>query len=371
MHYNWQQKNWPNFIYTLHEVEDALFAFVQETGHTTGLLKAMPEDVRIESIINAMVTEAIKTSAIEGEYLSRQDVVSSIKNNLGINKKQERIKDKNAQGAGELMVAVRNTFAMPLTEEMLFSWHKMLLQKQSHISVGIWRSHQEPMQVISGTIGKENIHFEAPPSTRVAKEMKQFIQWFNDTAPGNTKEIKKAPVRAAIAHLYFESIHPFEDGNGRIGRAIAEKALSQTTGNPVLLSLSQTIEVNKKPYYQALETAQRSNEITAWIKYFVTTIVAAQVAAKELIHFTLHKTSFFDRYKSMLNERQLKVIGKMLQAGPQGFEGGMNATKYISITKTSKATATRDLQDLLEKNVLQKNEQGGRSTSYTLTIIKE
>jgi len=367
MTYNWQQPGWPQFNYHLKDTEAALFAFAVETGHISGVLKALPDDVEAETIINTMAAEAIKTSEIEGEYLSRQDVVSSIRNHLGLNKKLLRVKDKRSQGAGELMVAVRNTFLLPLTEAMLFLWHKMLLRQNTTIQVGAWRKHKAPMQVVSGMIGKEKIHFDAPPSAKVAGEMRRFIQWFNDTAPGGKMEIKQAPVRSAIAHLYFESIHPFEDGNGRIGRAIAEKALSQTIGRPVLLSISQTIETDKKSYYKALETAQRSNEITNWIKYFVATIIQAQVQTKILIDFTLQKTKFFDRYKPLLNERQLEAIQKMLEAGVAGFKGGMTAKKYISITRTSKATATRDLQQLTDAGVLL-NSGGGRNTHYLLNM---
>jgi Fic family protein len=367
MKYNWQQQDWPDFKYNSEELEDMLFAFAEETGYTTGLLKTLPEDIRIETMINIMVSEAIKTSEIEGEYLSRQDVVSSVRNNLGLNEKEDKVKDKKAQGAGQLMVAVRNTFSFPLTENILFSWHKMLLDQNTKITIGNWRMHNEPMQVVSGAIGKEKIHFEAPPSARVPKEMHKFIQWFNDTAPGGKKEIKKAPIRSAIAHLYFESIHPFEDGNGRIGRAIAEKALSQTIGRPVLLSLSQTIEADKKSYYSALEIAQHSTEITPWMKYFLNTILIAQLQAKKLVDFTLKKASFFDHFENQFNDRQLKVIRKMLDAEPKGFEGGMTANKYISITKVSKATATRDLQLLTEsKALLLKG--GGRSIHYILNI---
>lgn len=367
MSYNWQQSNWPNFTYTLHDIEDILFVLAEETGHISGLLKVMPESLQLETIIDIMVSEAIKTSEIEGEFLSRPDVMSSVRNNLGLNTVPERIKDKKAQGAAELMVSVRNTFAEPLTQEVLFSWHQMLLRQNTKMLVGDWRRHTEPMQIISGAIGREKIHFEAPPSSQVPAEMKKFIKWFNDSAPGGSKEIKKAPVRSAIAHLYFESIHPFEDGNGRIGRAIAEKAMSQTIGRPVLLSLSQTIEADKKTYYKELETAQRSNEITEWIKYFVTATLNAQIEARRLIDFTLKKTNFFDRFKSKFNERQLKAINKMLDAEPKGFEGGMTATKYISITKASKATATRDLQSLVALGVLI-NEGGGRSTHYKLNL---
>jgi len=366
MIYNWQQKDWPNFTYNLQEVEDLLFVFAEETGHVTGLLKIMPEDMQLEAIINMMVAEAIKTSEIEGEYLSREDVVSSIRNNLGINVNPAKVKDKKAQGAGELMVEVRNTFAAALTKEVLFAWHEMLMSQSSRIHIGVWRSHSEPMHVVSGAIGKEKIHFEAPPSASVPYEMQQFIQWFNDTAPGGVAAIKKAPVRSAIAHLYFESIHPFEDGNGRIGRAIAEKALSQTLGRPVLLSLSQTIEADKKSYYTALENGQGNNQITSWIKYFVNTILAAQLQAKELIAFTLKKAKFVDHFKEELNDRQLKVTKRML-AEPGGFKGGINANKYKSITKTSKATATRDLQLMVNLGLVEVV-GGGRSTHYHLKM---
>jgi len=256
-----------------------------------------------------------------------------------------------------------------LTEKKLFVWHKLLLGRGKGIEVGQWRTHEDPMQVISGSNGKEKIHYEAPPSSRVPKEMNRFIKWFNDTAPGGKLEIKKAPVRSAIAHLYFETIHPFEDGNGRIGRAIAEKALSQTIGRPVILSLSKIIEAKKNLYYHSLEKAQRSNEITPWIKYFVSTSLEAQIEAEIEIDFTLKKTKFFDRFKDKLNDRQLSVIKRMFDEGIKGFEGGMNARKYIGITKTSKATATRDMQQLLEMGAfIQFGKAGGRSTSYQLSI---
>ena len=196
--------------------------------------------------------------------------------------------------------------------------------------------------------------------------MRRFIAWFNDTAPGGNHEIKKAPVRSAIAHLYFESIHPFEDGNGRMGRAISEKALSQTIGRPVMISLSQVIEADKKSYYKALGKGQRKNEISEWLQYFVGVVFGAQIAAKKLISFTLQKSMFIDRYKMQLNERQMKMLLKMLESS-NGFVGGISAKKYISITKTSKATATRDLQQLLEIGALI-SKGGGRSTHYSINF---
>lgn len=367
MRYNWQQEDWPNFVYQIQEVEDMLFEFTELTGQVAGTLKALPEPVRMDTLINMMVVEAIKTSEIEGEYLSRQDVVSSIRNNLGLNTTPDLVRDRMSGGAGELMVDVRNTYAEPLSEAKLHDWHRMILGDSRHINAGAWRKDEAPMQVISGALGREKIHFEAPPSDRVPGEMQKFITWFNNTAPGAEAEIKKAPVRAAVAHLYFETIHPLEDGNGRIGRAIAEKALSQTIGRPVLLSLSRTIEGDKKAYYAALEVAQRGNEITPWMQYFVQLTLQAQREAQEGIDFSLRKAAFFDRYRPVLNERELKVIRKMLDAGPEGFEGGMSAKKYMSITSSSKATATRDLQHLAELGVLV-IEGGGRSTRYGLNI---
>lgn len=367
MLYNWQQQDWPEFAYDLREIEEMLLAFASETGYIDGVLQALPDHTQTETLIGIMVAEAIKTSEIEGEYLSRQDVISSIRNNLGLNTVPVPVADKKAQGAGLLMVQVQKTFADKLTEETLFDWHRTLLSENRRVQTGTWRTHEAPMQVISGPVGREKIHFEAPPSQLVAEEMTRFIQWFNDTAPGGKKEINKAPVRSAIAHLFFETIHPFEDGNGRIGRALAEKALAQTIGRPTMLSLSRTIEMHKRDYYHALEQAQRSNEITAWLRYFVKTLLVAQTDARKLIDFTLKKSKFFDSFKGMLNERQLKIVRKMLDTGPDGFEGGMTAKKYVSIAKTSKATATRDLQELAELGIFLP-EGGGRSVHYLLNI---
>lgn len=368
-YYNWQQKEWPHFTYDLREAEDDLFTLAEKTGKVTGIVGALPEATRMETLIELMVTEAIKTSEIEGEYLSRNDVMSSIKNNLGVQVTPEAVKDKAAAGIGELMIDVRNTYKEPLSEKTLFRWHQMLFKSQQSVWIGNWRAHQEPMQVVSGALGRQKVHFEAPPSNRVPAEMERFITWFNETAPGGTKAIKKAAIRSAIAHFYFESIHPFEDGNGRIGRAIAEKALSQGIDRPVLLSLSQTIERNKKAYYIAFSQAQRSNEITPWINYFVKTVLDAQSETEAQIEFTLQKTKFFDRFKNKLTERQAKVIRRMLEEGPKGFAGGMNAGKYGTLTKVSKATATRDLQALLEIGALvHMGESGGRSTRYKVNL---
>jgi len=364
--FNWQQKEWPDFKFDISNVEKILYAFYERVGSVSGMLKALPDDLQMETLIEIMVAEAIKTSEIEGEFLSRKDVVSSIKKNLGLVTLDEN-KDARAAGISLLMINVRNTFSDPMSESTLFDWHTMLMSGAKDVEIGKWRTHKEPMQVISGALGKQKVHFEAPPSDIVPKEMTNFIKWFNDTAPGSKKEIRHAPIRVAISHLYFESIHPFEDGNGRIGRAIAEKALSQGIGRPIMLSLSKIIESNKKKYYAELEKAQPSMEIDSWVNYFIETIIEAQADSENLIDFTLKKVKFFDRFRDLLNERQLKVIKRVLDEGPEGFIGGLNAGKYGSIGKVSKATATRDLQYLLDiKAIIVSG--GGRSTSYYVSI---
>jgi Fic family protein len=368
MRYNWQQKDWTKFTYDISKLDEKLYTFAEKSGRISGTLKAMSKEDHIQSMIHIMVAEAVKTSEIEGEYISRIDVLSSIRNNLGLNVNQATVKDKSAEGIAALITDVQNSFAEALTKEKIFDWHKMIFSVSSNINVGTWRTHEEPMQVVSGRIDKPTVHFEAPPSKQVPVEMDNFIQWLNNTAPKGIYEIKYAPIRSAISHLYFETIHPFEDGNGRIGRAIAEKVLSQTVGYPLLLSLSTTIEANKKAYYYALKTGQSSNEITDWLIYFIDVILKAQDESEALIDFTLKKAKLFDRYQVQLNDRQLKAVKRMLDEGPKGFEGGMTAKKYMRITQTSKPTATRDLQKLVELNIF-RVEGDGRSTSYQINLL--
>ncbi|GJM05390.1 MAG: cell division protein Fic [marine bacterium B5-7] len=368
MEYNWQQADWPEFTYVLgDEVENLLFEFTERVGRVSGLLEGLPEGIKIDTMVDILVSEAIKTSEIEGEFLSRRDVMSSIRNQLDLNLALENVRDQRAKGVGQLITVVRRDYSKKLTKKMLVDWHNMLMQGNRRVAIGSWRTHAEPMQIISGPIGREKIHFQAPPSAVVPDEMRRFVNWFNETVPGKPQAINKSPVRAAISHLYFESIHPFEDGNGRIGRAISEKALLQGIGRPALFSLSKAIETKRKAYYAALKSAQRFNDITAWIKYFVGVCLDAQIQTEELIQFTLKKTRFFDHFKDRLNERQLRVVQRILKEGAEGFEGGMSAKNYISITKISKATATRDLQDLVEKGVL-KSFGGGRSSAYELAL---
>jgi Fic family protein len=367
MMYNWQFSQWPDFIYGVQEIQPLILAFAQETGEVSGIIQGLSDELKHETLLQLVLSEAVKTSEIEGEYISREDVMSSIRNNLGLNEMPVDVKDKRAGGAAQLMLEVRKSFDRPLSSEMLQTWHSMLMDGTKNVSPGEWRKDLSPMQIVSGAYGREIVHFEAPPSTEVPKEMELFVQWYNKASFPLKGEVAEAVLKSAVAHLYFESIHPFEDGNGRIGRAIAEKALSQSLGRPVMLSLSKAIEKNKADYYAALKEAQRSLEITAWINYFAGVILDAQRDARRMVQFTLKKAHFFDRHKNQLNERQLKAVNKMLEKGTEGFEGGMTAQKYIRITRTSKATATRDLQQLQEIGVFIQ-EGAGRSVRYQLNL---
>lgn len=366
MNYNWQHKNWPIFSYDSTALDPSIAAFTLAFGEVKGIVDTLKEDIKQETLLQFMMDEAMKTSEIEGEYYSRQDILSSIKNKIGLAVPKHLIFDKRAEGISELMVEVRASYDKSLSEQLLQTWHRILFAQSFTIRSGFYRQGTAPMQIISGSYGKEVVHYEAPPSTSVPKEMKHFINWYvrYTVVP---LDFKNALIKTAISHLYFESIHPFEDGNGRIGRALAEKCLAESLQFPLVLSLSKTIEKEKKKYYLALKEAQQSLDITAWITYFSSILVEAQQQAKYTIHLIVNKSHFLDQYSSQLNDRQHKVILKMFDLGLEYFEGGMSAKKYISLTKTSKATATRDLQDLVEKNILAVT-GAGRSVRYNLNM---
>ncbi|WP_435139921.1 Fic family protein [Formosa sp. A9] len=257
-------------------------------------------------------------------------------------------------GISEMMVDLYRNYSSPLSHQQLFNWHKMLTNgRRDLMDIGRYRTHEDPMQVVSARLDRPTVHFEAPPSVDMPQEMERFVGWFNQChfeEPNTLLPIAKA----GIAHLYFVSIHPFEDGNGRIARALSEKSISRSIGQPALISLSKTIESNKKAYYKALEKNNKICEITDWLIYFGQTIIEAQVETLRLIDFTIEKAKFFDRYSQKMNERQLKVVNRLFAAGPQGFVGGLSAENYTRIAKTSASTATRDLKDLIDKNILLK-----------------
>ncbi|MFY9152975.1 MAG: Fic family protein [Prolixibacteraceae bacterium] len=367
MKYNWQLQGWPKFSFEITEIQPLVLEFAKETGEINGMIQGLPDHLKQETLLQLMMSEALKTSEIEGEYISREDVLSSLRNNLGLNDMPVPVKDRRATGIAQLMTEVRKSFQEPLTINTLKTWHGLLITGTRNINPGDWRKGNAPMQVISGAVGREVVHYEAPPSEKVPTEMESFVEWYNSAVFPLKGEIAEGVLKSAISHLYFESIHPFEDGNGRIGRAVAEKALSQSLNRPVMLSLSKAIENNKKDYYNALKEAQRSLNITSWITYFTLVIIDAQRDAKSMVQFTLKKSRFFDRYKDELNERQSKAVLKIMEQGADGFEGGMTARKYMSITRASKATATRDLQQLYDLGVFAR-EGGGRSVRYQLNF---
>jgi len=266
-----------------------------------------------------------------------------------------------------MMVDLYRRFALPLTHEILFHWHEMLMNGRRDMKdVGRYRRDVSPMQVVSGPLHAPKIHFEAPPSKSLPREMKQFIQWFNQTAPDGRAPLRIL-TRAGIAHLYFVSIHPFEDGNGRLGRAVVEKALSQGLGQSTLIALSHTINSRRKVYYDMLECSNKRNEITGWLVYFAKTVLEAQEYAQRMLDFLIAKTRYFDRLRGKLNARQDKAVARMAREGPNGFKGGLSAGNYIRITGASRATATRDLQDLVDKQALMRTGTL-KSTRYQLNI---
>jgi Fic family protein len=364
--WNWQQDDWPRFRLDTSALKEREAKFLLHSGFLLGALLHIRDDDKNALTVELISNEALKTSEIEGEYLNRESVQSSIRRNFGLDTDARRILPAE-QGIADMMMDLYRSFAEPLTHKTMFRWHGMLTAGRRDLkNIGAYRTDNAPMQIISGPIGDPKIHFEAPPSAAMEKEMEGFVNWFNDTAPhGNTS--LPALTRAGIAHLYFLTIHPFEDGNGRIARGLAEKALSQVLGQPTLIALSQTIQKNKKSYYEALHRGSRDNEITAWLAYFAETVLQAQDTTQRMIDFLIQKTKLYDRVKSQLNERQEKALARIFREGVEGFKGGLSAENYISITGAARATATRDLQGLVDKGVLIRT-GALKSTRYHLNI---
>jgi Fic family protein len=366
MTWNWQRPEWPKFAWNQSRLAIAEQQFLVGGGVFVGAAKHLGEEDRNVLTVEAMSTEALTTSEIEGEFLDRASVQSSIRRRLGLPTDNRQIAPAE-RGVSDMMVDLCKTFAAPLSEEMLFGWHRVLMSgKQDLTDVGRYRTGSEPMQVLSGPIGPPKIHFEAPPSAQVPSEMAQFIAWFNRTAPGDAEPLA-ALTRAGVAHLYFESVHPFEDGNGRIGRAIAEKSLAQSLGQPPLIALASTILARRARYYTELEAANKENEITNWLAWFAGVIIEAQRRTIALIEFLIDRTKLLDGLRGKLNERQQKALQRMFREGPEGFKGGLSAGKYSTITGASPATTTRDLADLTEKGALIR-EGERRHARYKLSI---
>jgi Fic family protein len=352
MIWNWQHSDWPNFTLDRSRISAAEEQFLFGAGVAIGTVKHLGEGEHKQFLVELMSGEAVTTSAIEGEVLNRASVQSSILRQLGLASPDKRRVLPAEQGIAEMMVDLYRSFSQPLSGEMLFGWHRMVSSGRKDLAdIGRYRTSREPMQVISGPIGAPTVYFEIPPSKQVPAEMKRFISWFNRTAPYG-KEPLPAITRAGTAHLYFESIHPFEDGNGRIGRAIAEKAMTQSFGQPVLVSLATTILAHPKSYYQALEKANRQNDITGWLAWFAEIALEAQRGSIAQVEFIIAKAKLRDRLRGQINERQQKALLRMFREGPEGFKGGLSAGNYSTMTGASPATTTRDLADLVEKGAL-------------------
>jgi Fic family protein len=373
MVYAWQLPGWPRFEVDTSTVISTVRryqALCIDASKEYGLLEKC---VQRDTLLEWLVSEAISTSAIEGENLNRKDVRSSIMNHLGMHDPPLRVGDPRAEGVAALVLDVRENAGESLTAEMLCRWQSMVIQPRPYLDkplvIGAFRHSSQPMQIVSGPTGYEKVHYEAPAGAEVPGEINAFLKWYNKTTPSvNSDPGIPGLVRAAVAHAWLELVHPFDDGNGRVGRAVTDHALYQDMRSVPLFSLSATIEKNRNIYYEKLATVNRSLDFTEWVVWFAETACEAQIEAQNALAFALEKTRFWDEFgETAFNSRQTKAINRMFKARPVGFEGGMTARKYTSLTGASRATATRDLGDLVGKGALQV-EGRGRSVSYVLML---
>jgi len=340
--------------------------FLHHTGLIFGAYRHLSEDEQDLLRVELISTEALKTSEIEGEYLDRDSLQSSIRRHFGLQVDHRKISPSEA-GIAELMVDVFGEYQEPLRHETLFRWHEMLMNARRDLSdIGCYRTGASPMQVVSGPLHEPKVHFEAPNSSIVSEEMERFIDWFNRSGSKGSSP-QSALVRAGTAHLFFESIHPFEDGNGRLGRALSEKALAQALEQPTLIALASEILRHRKDYYAALAMANKDNEITDWLTYFSQTVLNAVADTQSQISFLIEKSKLLGQLRGKLNTRQEKFLLRLFREGPNGFSGGLSAKNYMAITGSLRATATRDLSDLVEKCALIKPGER-KSTRYFLNI---
>jgi len=364
MRWNWQLDGWPEFRYPAAALAGREAAFLRNTGVVLGTTRHLPDAERLELVIELISTEALKTSEIEGEMLDRDSVQSSLRRQFGLKVDARRVGPAE-RGIAEMLSSVYRSFAAPLADTTLFDWHRVLMQGRTDLRViGAYREHPEPMQVTSGPVHRPRVHFEAPPSASVPDEMRRFCEWFNSTAPDGPAALP-ALTRAGLAHLHFESIHPFEDGNGRIGRAIAEKALAQSAGQPTLTAISLMLQRQRSRYYRELELASTSLDAYAWLDWFADQVIEAQAHTLAWLEFLIAKARLFDRLRGQLNARQEKALLRLMREGPDGFKGGLSAGKYCSITGASPATARRDLAELVSLGALLRTGER-RGTRYEL-----
>ncbi len=357
MTWNWQQPDWRHWRYDSKALSELEQRFLLGAGRLLGAWQHLNPRDQDALKVDLLSDEAMKTSQIEGEFLNRTSVQSSIRREFGLTP----LKKSGAaeQGIAELMVSVFKGFDQPLTHQDLFAWHDMVCRTQRNMDViGGYRTHEEAMQVVSGPIDKPQIHFEAPPSIQVPEEMDTFLSWLENA---------RLPILtlSGIAHLYFVSIHPFEDGNGRIARAISEHCISRALGQPSLLALSRQIEKERKSYYRELEHHNKRMDIQSWLVWFAETALSAQEYSLQLIDHIIIKTQMLDSLRGQLNKRQERALIRMFDAGPAGFIGGLSAKNYRAITGASTPTTTRDLNDLVDKGALRKTGER-KGTRYWL-----
>ncbi|WP_456085325.1 Fic family protein [Magnetospirillum molischianum] len=364
MAYIHEQDDWPRFRWSEQVVGAALAAVRHRQGRLIGRMEALGFNLRAEAVLDTLTEDVLKSSEIEGESLDKEQVRSSIARRLGLDIGALTPVDRNVDGVVEMMLDATQNYDKALTEVRLFDWHASLFPTgrsgMTRITVGAWRGEKSgPMQVVSGPYGHERVHFQAPDAIRLPEEMEAFLTWFEG-------EQRIDPVlKAAIAHLWFVTIHPFEDGNGRIARAIADMALARSETTPQrFYSMSVEIRLERKEYYTALERTQKGDlDITDWIIWFLACLDRAIDGAEQTLARVLCKAAFWREIEGQpLNERQHAMINKLLD----GFEGKLTSSKWAKLMKVSPDTALRDISDLVARSILLKDESGGRSTSYSL-----
>jgi Fic family protein len=359
-----EQKGWPHFTWDAAKIAQKLAAVRNRQGRLTGRMEELGFRLKSEANLEALTEEVTKSSEIEGEVLSREQVRSSLARRLGVDIGALTPAERNVEGIVEMMLDATGKYGAPLTSERLFGWHAALFPTgrsgMNKITVGNWRTEESgPMQVVSGPIGREHIHYEAPKAALLPDEMKAFVDWFN--AAQDTDPVLKA----AIAHLWFVTIHPFEDGNGRIARAIADMALARSENSPQrFYSMSAQIRQERNVYYDILEATQKGDlDITEWLAWFLDCLDRAFDRADIILASVLRKARFWKKHASQkFNDRQRAMIERLFE----GFEGKLTSSKWAQLTKSSQDTALRDIDDLVAKGVLAKDAAGGRSTSYSL-----
>jgi Fic family protein len=364
MTYIYLSTDWPQFAWNAELVVPRLSATRYEQGLLLGRMKGLGYQLKNEATLAALTEETVKSSAIEGEELDPESVRSSLARHMGLEAAGTRPADRNVEGVVEMMLDATQHYASPLTEGRIFGWHAALFPTgrsgMRKIKTGAWR--EGPMEVVSGPEGKEKVHFEAPEPKHVQQEMKQFLGWYEDK-----NAVSELLIKTALAHLYFVTIHPLEDGNGRIARAITEMSLARLENSPQrFYSMSSQIREERKAYYEILEATQKAGmDVTKWLVWFLDCLGRAIAKAKTLTAAVLEKDAFWRHLKEEsieVSERQKNIINMLLD----GFEGKLTTEKWGKLAKTSHDTALRDIQDLIEKRILKQDEAGGRSTAYVL-----